>query len=94
MSRKTIDVLKVLEYANKMLKRTDEWATKEFKIGVICLLEDVLHATDNYNGFMFLDENDSDTGTLGYYSRQYYYSMTMNFEARRQRERFINTHAT
>jgi len=85
MPRKTIPVLQILEYANKMLKRTDEFATKEFKVGIICMLEDVLHVTDNYAGFMFLDNDDSDTGTLGYYSRQYFYSMEMNFEARKRR---------
>tara|TARA_Y100000593_G_scaffold92140_1_gene182819 strand:- start:389 stop:652 length:264 start_codon:yes stop_codon:yes gene_type:complete len=85
MSRKTIPVLQLLEYGNRMLKRTDEFATKEFKIGVICMIENVLHATGNYAGFMFLDNDDSDTGTLGYYSRHYFYSMEMNFEARRRR---------
>ena len=85
MSRKTMPVLVVLEQANKMLKRTDKWATKEFKIGIICMLEDILHATDNYAGFMFHDNNDSDVGTLGYYSRSYFYSQKMNFEARKRR---------
>jgi len=77
MSRKTTSVLEMLEHANNMLKRTDEYATKEFKIGVICMLEGVLHATGNYSGFMFVNNEDSDTGTLGYYSRQYFYSSTI-----------------
>jgi len=81
MSRKTIPVLRLLEYGNKMLKRTDEFATKEFKIGIICVIEHALHASGNYAGFMFLDNNDSKTGTLGYYSRQYFYSTKLRKES-------------
>ena len=77
MSKKTTPVRTILENANKMLKRTDEFATAEFKVGIICMLEDVLHSTDNYKGFMFIDNDDSETGTLGYYSRQYFYSDTV-----------------
>ncbi len=80
MSRKTVPVVQILEHANSMLKRTDEWATKEFKVGVVCMIEDVLHSTDNYAGFMFLDNSDSDTGTIGYYSRSYFYSPKLTKE--------------
>lgn len=72
MSRKTAPVIDLLKYANHQLKRTDQYATKEYKIGVICMLENILHETGNYAGFTFVDNNDSDTGTLGYYTRQYY----------------------
>ena len=81
MSRKTVPVLQLLEYANRMLMRSDQYATREYKLGIICMLEDILHSTDNYAGFMFLDNNDSDTGTLGYYSRSYFYSAKMRKEA-------------
>ncbi len=70
--RKTIDVLEILEYGNYQLSRTDDDATKEFKIGVIAMIESVLHRTDNYNGFMFISNSDSDVNTLGYYSRKYF----------------------
>jgi len=70
MSRKTMDVLVILDYANHQLRRTD--ATKEYKIGIVNMLEKILHDTKNYAGFMFVDNDDSDTGTLGYYSRQYF----------------------
>lgn len=40
--------------------------------GIISQLEFVLHQTNNYNGFMFIDNNDSVTGTLGYYKRKYF----------------------
>jgi hypothetical protein len=70
--RKTIDVLEMVEYANYQLSRTDETATKEFKIGVIAMLESILRRTNNYNGFMFVNNNESDIDTVGYYSRKYF----------------------
>jgi len=72
MSRKTMDVLVMLDYANHQLRRTDKHVTKEYKIGIVNMIEKILHDTRNYAGFMFVDNDDSDTGTLGYYSRQYY----------------------
>ena len=85
MSRKTVDVLSLLEWANKNLAREDEFATVDFKCGVCTMIEMVLHESDNYEGFMFLNHEDSDCGTLGYYSRSYFYSRKMNFEARKRR---------
>ena len=85
MARKTVNVLKLLEWANENLKRDDEFATVDFKCGICSMIEMVLHETDNYEGFMFLNHEDSDTGTLGYYSRSYFYSTKMNFEARKRR---------
>jgi hypothetical protein len=70
--RKTIDVLEILEYGNYQLSRTDDAATKEFKIGITVMIESILHRTDNYNGFMFIKNEDSDVDTLGYYSRVYF----------------------
>jgi len=72
MPRTTIKVIDVLEEANKQLRRTDMWATKAYKIGVINMIETVLYLTDNYKGFAFIEPNDSEIDTLGYYSRQYY----------------------
>ena len=72
MPRKTVDVRPLLEYANIQLARTDKHVTKEYKIGIVNMIEKILHDTRNYAGFMFVDNDDSDTGTLGYYSRQYY----------------------
>ena len=83
--RKTVDVLMLLEWANKNLAREDEFATVDFKCGICSMIEMVLHETGNYEGFMFQDNDDSDVGTLGYYSRHYFYSMKMNFEARKRR---------
>ena len=70
--KKTIKVQETLDYANYQLGRTDEYATKEFKEGVIVMIEQILHLTDNYNGFMFINNKDSDVNTLGYVSRKYF----------------------
>ena len=70
--RKTIDVLVNLNWANTQLKRTDEWARAEFKAGICTMLETILMNSGNYKGFMFLDNSDSEIGTIGYYSRQYF----------------------
>ena len=81
MPRKTVNVLTLLEWANKNLARDDEFATVDFKSGVCSMIEMVLHESDNYAGFMFQDNNDIDCGTLGYYSRSYFYSAKMRKEA-------------
>jgi hypothetical protein len=81
MSRKTIDVLTLLEWANRNLKREDEFATVDFKSGICSMIEMVLHESGNYAGFMFQDNDDIDCGTLGYYSRSYFYSTKMRQEA-------------
>jgi hypothetical protein len=70
--KKTLGVAQVLDYANLQLKRTDSDATKDFKSGVCTMIERVLHDTGNYNGFMFINPDDSDHGTLGYFSRKYF----------------------
>jgi hypothetical protein len=72
MKRKTIDVKFLIEYGNTQLSRTDEWATKDFKSGICCMIEKTLHETNNYKGFMFINNDDSEIDTNGYYSRRYY----------------------
>jgi hypothetical protein len=70
--KKTIEVSVMLEWANSHLERTDEFATAEFKAGIATAIERILFNTNNYKGFAFLNNEDSETGTLGYYSRYYY----------------------
>ena len=82
MSRKTISVLQMLEYANIQLARTDKFVTKEYKEGIVTMIEKILHDTGNYAGFGFINNDDSECGTLGYYSRQYLYSDKMRREFR------------
>lgn len=72
MARKTVNVKELLEYANIQLARTDEDATREFKIGICVLLGKALDLSGNYNGFMFIDPDDSKCDTLGFYSRKYF----------------------
>ncbi len=84
MSKKTINVLQLLEWANHNLSRDDEFATAGFKSGICHMIETVLLETGNYEGFMFQDNNDSDTGTLGYYSRSYLYSTKMRQETQKK----------
>ena len=74
MSKKTQPVSDILAFANYQLSRTDEYATVGFKEGICAMIERILHNTNNYEGFSFLDNSDSETGTLGYYSRCYIFS--------------------
>ena len=86
MPRKTTPILGLLEYANAQLKRTDPFATKELKAGVCSMIEHILMTSGNYEGFCFKDNNDSDIGTLGYYTRSYFYSDNMRREASKNKE--------
>ena len=70
--KKTLGVFHMLDYANNQLARTDEYGSSDFKSGVCAMIERILHDTGNYNGFMFIDPNNSDHGTLGYFSRKYF----------------------
>lgn len=72
--RKTINVYDLLLTINYNLQREDSGATKEYKMALCDTIESILFKTGNYNGFMFLDNSDSDLDTLGYYSRAYYIS--------------------
>ena len=71
--RKTVSVKDMVDYANLQLSRTDEIATKDFKIGIWAMIESALHIADQYQGFMFINNEDIDVNTLGYYSRKYFY---------------------
>jgi uncharacterized membrane protein YpjA len=71
--RKTVSVKDMVDYANLQLSRTDEIATKDFKIGICTMIESVLHIADQYQGFMFINKDDIDVNTLGYYSRKYFF---------------------
>ena len=82
--RKTVDVLMLLQWANKNLAREDEFATVDFKSGICIMIEMVLHESGNYEGFGFQDNDDSDCGTLGYYSRIYWYSNKMRKESEKR----------
>jgi hypothetical protein len=57
MSRKTVSVLEMLEFANESLAA--DYHTLEFKEGVCAMIEKILHKSDNYNGFMFLNQDEA-----------------------------------
>lgn len=69
--RKTIEVKGMVEWANTQLARTDEYADVGFKSGISTMVERVLFNSKNYNGFQFINNDDSEVGTVGYYSRYY-----------------------
>jgi hypothetical protein len=71
--RKTINLSVLVDYANYQLKRTDKVADVGFKAGICGMLEKALISTNNYNGYSYLNNNDTKLGTLGYYSRTYHY---------------------
>lgn len=54
--RKTVSVESVRETANNMF-RTGV-GSSELRLGVIVLLEEILHQTGNYNGFRYLFEDE------------------------------------
>lgn len=70
--RKTFQVSEFKDYVNDCLKRTDDYATKEFKSGLCLALETVLHNSGNYEGFHFLDNDNCEVEGTGYYDRKYY----------------------
>ena len=69
--RTTTSVSTMLEYANRQLERTDEFANRSFKAGICVMIEQILFEAGSYNGFTFLTE-DTEVGTAGYYSRVYF----------------------
>ena len=60
--RKTIDVEQVRRKANDLLalgaNDPDSRPTREFRMGIMLLVEHVLHETGNYKGFQYLDTDD------------------------------------
>lgn len=71
-ARKTVKMKDIVERANLLLASKEEFATKEFKMGIVAMLEHALHEARAYRGFMFIDNSDSEIDTLGYYSRKYF----------------------
>jgi len=69
--RKTINVESVLEWVNVQLARTDEYADAGFKCGICTMTERILMDSGNYNGYQYLDNDNSEFGTVGYFSRKY-----------------------
>lgn len=72
MPRKTIEVEAIKESVNRRLQVSDSslrledmTPTQAFRLGAASLLEEILHATDNYRGFNYqASEKDSETHAL------------------------------
>ena len=73
MSRKTVQVVDLITFANIALARTDDEATFGFKQGICTMVEKAMFLADNYNGFSFLDNSHTTPGTMGHVSRKYYF---------------------
>ena len=73
MSRKTVQVVDLITFANEALARTDNEATFGFKEGICTMVEKAMFLADNYNGFSFLDNSQTTPGTMGHVSRKYYF---------------------
>ena len=72
MSRKTVKVQSLVQHANGILASNSPYFTKDFKSGICAMVEKTLHLSGNYNGFMFINNDDSEYNTLGYFSRKYF----------------------
>ena len=72
--RKTISVEFIKEYANAQLANPNN--TIEEKMGIMTLLEKILHESNSYNGYMYLslDPNNQPPalGTEGWSARKYF----------------------
>jgi hypothetical protein len=79
MGRKTFSVEKFRNDTNAILASKETATMYETTIAQIAYceckcttLERVLHDTGNYEGFMFINNNDIEINTLGYFKRKYF----------------------
>lgn len=71
MSRKTINVEYLKNWANVMLEGDDQ-ENRKVRLGVCLMLEEVLMETGNYNGFKYLEQYDISNPKFDS-TRRYYY---------------------
>ncbi len=76
MSRKTINVAKMLYWANFQLARQDEIADQAYKQGICDMIEHILHDTGNYRGFGYHQSEgfEPTKDNYQYFSRYYFVS--------------------
>jgi hypothetical protein len=73
-ARKTVEVQELKRWANSILSTPEgeiEYITRDFKDGICVMIEKVLHEAGAYNGYMFLNNEDSEYQSYGYLTRQY-----------------------
>ena len=72
--KKTISVQFIKEYANAQLNNPNN--TTEEKMGIITMIEKVLHEAKAYNGYMYLSLEPNNQppalGTEGWSARKYF----------------------
>jgi hypothetical protein len=56
--RKTADISAIKEEANRVLRGTWSGNTKEFRQGVIVMLENILWQADRYSGYRYLTNHE------------------------------------
>lgn len=73
-AKKTVEVQELKRWANSILSTPEgevAHITRDFKDGICVMIEKVLHDANAYNGYMFLNNEDSEYQTYGYLTRQY-----------------------
>ena len=61
--RKTFEVADIRKVANDVL-RTSSNGSKDYRYGVLAMIERILMDSGNYHGFMYLSEKDLPEGAL------------------------------
>jgi hypothetical protein len=71
--RKTVEISELIDFANKILSLPESvMVTKDYKEGICTVLEFSLKSANAYKGFYFIDNNNCELNTFGYYSRFYF----------------------
>lgn len=70
--KKTVTVAQLKERANQLLAApVNDRITKDFKAGIASMLEWSLMRANAYKGYRYLDNQNSEFDTLGYWERHY-----------------------
>ena len=70
--KKTVTVAELKARANQLLAApVNERITKDFKAGIASMLEWSLMQANAYKGYRYLDNENSEFDTLGYWEREY-----------------------
>lgn len=72
--KKTLEVQELKRWANSILSTPEgevSHITMEFKDGICTMLEKVLHDANAYNGYIFINPDDTQYLTYGNVSRKY-----------------------
>lgn len=70
--KKTIKIADFIDLVNIKLKLPESFAPQEWKEGICSLADHMLLQEGVYNGFCFVDNDDCEINTFGYYTRKYF----------------------